>query len=65
MPKAWCRYVDKMLMILRQSIDKHNDFFKHINSILKSIQFIMETQGKIAFLNVFVTCKEDRLDHVV
>ena len=67
MLKAWFRYVDNIFVVWGHGMAKLNNFLSHINSIHPSIQFTMEVEkeGKIAFLDVLVTRKQERLGHTV
>jgi hypothetical protein len=53
-PHYWFRYVDDTFVIQQHGPDKLKDFLHHLNSILQSIQFPMETEseGHIPFLDL-------------
>ena len=59
--------MDDTFVVCGHGMAKFNNFLSHINSIHPSIQFTMEVEkeGKIAFLDVLVTRKQERLGHTV
>ena len=62
-PKLWKRYVDDTFVIWPHGRDSLDEFLQHINSLHDRIKFTMEveSEGKIAFLDVQVERKGFRL----
>ena len=51
-PRLWKRYVDDTFMIMKRS--ELSEFLTHLNKIENSIQFTMEKEGCLPFLELLV-----------
>ena len=61
MPVWWKRFVDDTNLNQTHGRAEMEKFFNHLNSISSEIKFTMELEenGKIAFLDVLISRKED------
>ena len=60
-PDEWKRYVDDIFAKWNHGIDKLHDLLSHLNSLSQHIKLTieMEKDGKLPFLDVLLTKKEE------
>ena len=58
-PTCWYRYVDDTFVIWPHGKENLTEFLEHLNGLHKNIQFTMEEDGHLHFLDIDIYRKSD------